>query len=208
MTAVNLNKKDFCCMKRIFFLIVTTLLFSSPIISYAQNEPIDYLAPKLIVPRDIYVESKIPIRVNFTVKAVDDVDGNVPVQCDRGSGSVFKIGKTTVRCEAIDSSGNVRRASFIVTVGYDIVQIPSWIKQTTKFWTSGMIDDKVHAEAVGFLIQEKIIKVPFAKTPNYVESEIPVWIKTNAQDWVDGHISDDEYSITLQWLINRGIIRI
>lgn len=194
-------------MKTVFFLAWAMFLASVPL-GYAQSEPIDYLAPKIIVPKDIYVATEIPVKVNFNVKAVDDVDGEIPVECDKISGSVFKIGKTTVRCQSTDMSGKMSTASFVVTTGYDIVDIPSWVKQTTKYWTDGDIDNSTYAETMGYLIQEKIIKVPFAKTPNYSETEIPVWIKTNAQNWAEGSISDDEYSIMLQWLINRNIIKI
>jgi hypothetical protein len=55
-------------------------------------------------------------RVTFKLTATDDVDGAVPVSCQPRSGSRFKIGKTTVRCEATDSSANTARASFTVTV--------------------------------------------------------------------------------------------
>lgn len=194
-------------MKNVLLILCSLLIFSTPL-GFAQTSGIDNLAPKIIVPKDIYVESKIPVPVNFVVKAIDDVEGEVPVNCDKISGSVFKIGKTTVRCIAVDSSGNERRASFIVTVGYTIVQIPAWVKQTTKFWTDGSVEDRTYAETIGFLIKEGIIKVPLAKTPNYSESEIPSWIRTSAQYWVDGYITDDEYSIMLQWLINRSIIKI
>ena len=40
----------------------------------------------------------------------------MPAVCRPKSGSRFKIGKTTVRCEATDSSANVAKASFTVTV--------------------------------------------------------------------------------------------
>lgn len=55
-------------------------------------------------------------RVTFMVKATDGVDGAVPISCQPRPGSRFKIGKTTVRCEATDSSGNTAKAAFIVTV--------------------------------------------------------------------------------------------
>jgi len=55
-------------------------------------------------------------RVTFKVTATDDVDGAVPVACQPRSGSRFKVGKTTVRCEATDSSANMVKAAFIVTV--------------------------------------------------------------------------------------------
>ena len=54
--------------------------------------------------------------VIFTVKATDGVDGVVPISCQPRSGSHLKIGKTTVRCEATDSSGNIAKEAFTVTV--------------------------------------------------------------------------------------------
>ena len=55
-------------------------------------------------------------RVTFKVTATDDVDGTLPVSCQPRSGSRFKVGRTTVRCEATDSSGNTAKATFAVTV--------------------------------------------------------------------------------------------
>ena len=55
-------------------------------------------------------------RVTFKVAATDDIDGAVPAKCRPRSGSRFKIGRTTVRCEASDSSANTVNASFVVTV--------------------------------------------------------------------------------------------
>lgn len=186
--------------------VIILSVFSNNAFAQSNPEPTSSLAPKLIMPQDIYVESTIPVSVNFIVTAIDDVDGQVPVNCDKTSGSMFKIVKTTIRCEAEDSEGNRITGNFLVTVGYEIVQIPLWVKQTTKFWIENSIDDKTYAQSIGFLIQEKIIKVPFAKTPNYSETEIPIWIKTNTTYWVEGDISDDEYSIMLQWLISRNMI--
>lgn len=167
-----------------------------------DNEP-----PKLFIPKDIYILSKNPIKVDFKVRAIDNADGIVNVQCDKTSNTIFKLGKTTVRCETKDFAGNKSRASFIVTVGYNIVQIPSWVKQPTKMWIENSIDDETYAKTMGFLIKERLVQIPFAKNPNNSESEIPVWIKTNAKSWVDNKITDDEYSIILQWLINQNIIQ-
>jgi hypothetical protein len=55
-------------------------------------------------------------RVTFRVTATDEVDGALPVSCRPGSGSRFEVGRTTVRCEATDSSGNTAEAGFIVGV--------------------------------------------------------------------------------------------
>ena len=55
-------------------------------------------------------------KVTYKVRASDAVDGPVPTVCRPRSGSRFKIGKTTVRCSATDSSGNTGKASFAVAV--------------------------------------------------------------------------------------------
>jgi len=200
--------------KKLGLFLITVLsisLFSATASGDMQENPskiIDYESPKLFVPNDIYILSKNPIQIDFKVEAIDNIDGKVQVQCDKISGATFKLGKTIVRCETKDSVGNTSRASFVVTIGYNIVQIPSWVKQPTKLWIENSIDDKTYAKTMGFLIKERLIQIPFAKSPNYSESEIPIWIKTNAKSWIDNEISDDEYSIILQWLLNRNIIQL
>jgi hypothetical protein len=56
------------------------------------------------------------VRVTFRITARDNVDGSVRVACRPPSGSRFKVGRTTVKCSAIDTSANEARASFTVTV--------------------------------------------------------------------------------------------
>jgi HYR domain len=56
------------------------------------------------------------IRVTYRVTASDAVDGAVTVACAPRSGTRFKVGRTTVKCTATDSSGNVKTARFTVTV--------------------------------------------------------------------------------------------
>jgi hypothetical protein len=54
--------------------------------------------------------------VTYTVTAADTVDGSVPAVCQPRSGSLFKLGRTSVTCAATDTSGNVARGKFTVTV--------------------------------------------------------------------------------------------
>jgi len=56
------------------------------------------------------------VRVTFKLGAVDAVDGAVPVVCAPKSGSRFRIGRTRVRCLAMDGSGNGQIATFTVIV--------------------------------------------------------------------------------------------
>lgn len=55
-------------------------------------------------------------RVVFRVTARDDRDGAVATACSPRSGTRFSLGRTRVRCEAVDSSGNSATASFVITV--------------------------------------------------------------------------------------------
>jgi HYR domain-containing protein len=56
------------------------------------------------------------VRVSYVVTATDDVDGPVPVMCKPRSGHRFHIGRTTVLCSATDTSGNLAKARFRITV--------------------------------------------------------------------------------------------
>jgi len=89
------------------------------------------------------------------------------------------------------------------------VKIPLWIKTSTSFWVDGFSSDTELVNAFQWLIQNGIIQVPYAESP---EDEsivtIPSWVKTSAGFWVDSRISDDEFLLNIKWLINNGIIRV
>ena len=55
-------------------------------------------------------------RVPYHVTAQDDQDGTAQVSCTPRSGTRFRIGKTKVTCDALDSSANAVSASFTITV--------------------------------------------------------------------------------------------
>lgn len=55
-------------------------------------------------------------RVRYVVTARDAVDGSTQVTCSPRSGSQFKVGRTKVSCSAADTSGNMARAQFTITV--------------------------------------------------------------------------------------------
>ena len=81
-------------------------------------EFLDATPPTLKVPANIVVNATSPLgaKVTFEVTSSDDSGGAVTVACTPASGSVFKIGVTTVTCTATDLAGNVGRDSFKVKV--------------------------------------------------------------------------------------------
>jgi hypothetical protein len=54
--------------------------------------------------------------VEYDIVGVDVVDGEIAAKCEPPSGTRFPAGTTTVQCSATDSSGNVGRGTFTVTV--------------------------------------------------------------------------------------------
>ena len=88
-------------------------------------------------------------------------------------------------------------------------EIPDWIKQVAEFWITDQIDDEDFVQVIEYLVQQEIIAIPYAESPEDESSaSIPSWIKTKSEFWVEGEISDDEFAIGLEWLINNGIIQV
>ena len=191
----------------IIFAVSFAIILAGGIGDVSATEQPTALYSKIITNGDLYVKSDRSVQIPFSVTATDSFDNPIPVECDKTPETMFQTGKTTVRCMAVDSFGDEVRDSFVVTVGYEIVQIPDWLKQMTQFWTSGSIPDAQYFQTLSFLLDEKVIHVPYTKTPkSNVNHEVPNWIKVNAEKWVQGDLSNDEFSIGIQWMIDRRII--
>jgi len=192
----------------IIFAVSSSIIFAVNVNDASAVELSNITSPKIITDGDLYIKSKIPTQVSFNVVATDSLNKPIPVECNKTLNTIFKTGKTTVRCMAVDSFGNEVRDSFVVTVGYEIVQIPDWFKQTAKFWAYQTMSDDEYIQTIDFLIDEQIIHIPQTKTPkDKADSNIPMLIKTNAEKWGKGEMSDDEFSIGIQWMLNQGMIQ-
>ncbi len=79
----------------------------------------DLIAPKFVgaTSRKVVAPRRAKrVRVRYVVTATDAVDGPVLATCRPRSGTRFRIGRTQVRCSAIDTSANTATASFRITV--------------------------------------------------------------------------------------------
>jgi hypothetical protein len=83
--------------------------------------------------------------------------------------------------------------------------IPPWIKNTARWWASGIIPDKDFVLGIQYLIQNKIITVG-PTVQGQTEDRVPSWVKNTARWWADDLISDAEFVASLQYLIRSGII--
>jgi len=145
-------------MKQIILLSMTiSILLLQIAASYNAfaTDSTDTVKPTITTQGDIYKISTIPTPVSLSILAVDDVDGQIRVDCDSTSQTIFQIGKTTVRCYTIDSSGNEARASFVVTVGDNFVKIPDWVKNLTQYWLNQQMSDVQYGVTLKYLIEQK-----------------------------------------------------
>ncbi|CAE6487263.1 hypothetical protein [Candidatus Nitrosotenuis uzonensis] len=86
-------------------------------------------------------------------------------------------------------------------------EIPSWVKRTAGWWADNTIGEKDFVLGIEYLVQNKIISVPYtAKSAS--SGSMPLWIKTNAGWWASGMISDSEFVFGIQYLIQHGIIKV
>ena len=98
-------------------------------------------------------------------------------------------------------SGAISNTEFTI-VDDGSIGIPYWVKDLSKLWTSGQMPDREYANAIQFLIDEKIIFNPTLGK----ELRIPEWFKITTSWWANNQISDTEYGKSLQYLINQKVI--
>jgi len=98
----------------------------------------------------------------------------------------------------------VKTISFVVSEQ----EIPQWIKNNAKWWSSNTVSDSEFISGLEFLIQEGLITIYPGSSIVVSEQEIPDWIKNNAKWWANDQISDDDFVKSIQYLVKKGIIRI
>jgi len=170
----------------------------------------DRTAPLILVPSDIVVGADDPngAIVDFSVKAIDDVDGVIRTTCTPSSSSYFPIGTTKVICQASDSAGNKDEKSFTVTVKTESVVIPDWVREVAGFWCNDEIEDSSFIDGIEYLIKNNVIMIPTTSSGSSSTQLIPDWVKNNACWWSENQISDNDFASGLQYLIKNGIIQI
>jgi len=79
----------------------------------------DLVAPQLILPGSllkVFAMSKEGAIVNYEARAIDDIDGEIPISCSPTSGSIVPVGTFNIVCAATDAAGNSALNSFMVAV--------------------------------------------------------------------------------------------
>lgn len=85
--------------------------------------------------------------------------------------------------------------------------IPSWVKKTAGWWSSGAIGDDGFLQAIEYLVDKKMVKFSdYSKPDPNKNPTIPHWLKKTAGWWTQGIISDEEFAEAINHLLEQGII--
>ena len=88
------------------------------------------------------------------------------------------------------------------------IQIPSWIKNNAKWWSSDQLGDAEFIQGIQYLIDKGVMVVPKSQPSTSSSDQIPKWIKSNAGWWADDKITDDEFVKGIEYLVSSGIIKL
>lgn len=142
--------------------------------------------------QEVKIDKKTGVLLDFKVSHAQTISGQQTI-----TGTSFVLSNTNI----ITTSNLLGSTS--------ATSIPNWIKNTAKWWSDGTVSDSEFVQAIQYLIQQEILKIPQSAQLNQVQSsQIPQWIKTNAGWWSKDQISDGDFIKGIQYLISNGIIKI
>ncbi|MBI1828057.1 MAG: S8/S53 family peptidase [Thaumarchaeota archaeon] len=84
--------------------------------------------------------------------------------------------------------------------------IPSWIKNTAKWWSQGAVTDDDFVKGIQYLVQQGVIAVPTTQVSSQSSHAIPSWVKNSAKWWSEGQVGDSDFVKGIQYLVQNGII--
>ena len=118
-------------------------------------------------------------------------------------GGLWKPGKYAIQVEIANSLAETDIVINPVQQGQTTTSenhMPIWIKNTAKWWSDGKVSNGEFIQAIQYLIQHGIIKIPNYYSKSMTTQSLLPWIKNNAGLWADGKISDDDFVNVLQYM--------
>ena len=86
-------------------------------------------------------------------------------------------------------------------------ELPNWIKNNAKHWSSDTVSNSEFIDGIKYLIDEGVL-IESDTVLSVSGQELPNWIKNNAKWWANNQISDEDFVQSIQYLIKKDIIRI
>jgi hypothetical protein len=118
-------------------------------------------------------------------------------------GGLWKPGKYEIQVQIANSIAEANITINSIQQGESTTtetHMPNWIKNMAKWWSDGKISNSEFIQAVQYLIQQGILKVPNYYSNTMTTQSLLPWIKNNAALWANGQISDDDFVNILQYL--------
>jgi hypothetical protein len=90
------------------------------------------------------------------------------------------------------------------------LDIPPWIKNNAKWWSTDATTTSEFLRAIEFLINQRVLVIPdtIQGQSESMGSGVPAWVKNNASWWANDVIADSEFVSAIQYLISQGIIQV
>ncbi len=112
-----------------------------------------------------------------------------------------KTVKMHIAINTIDWSG----LGTVIQTSQAAAAIPSWVKNTSKWWSEGSVTDSDFIKAIQYLIQKGMIKIPTTQVTGQSQG-VPSWVKKTAKWWSEGSVTDSDFIKGIQYLVQNGII--
>jgi len=150
------------------------------------------------------------VPLNVTITYPDGQSQNFGVNLSNSGSykSVISINQDSLSgLYKIELSYNTSHIGIISFLVYN-PEIPDWVKNNAKRWSSTLISDSEFIGGIEYLIEEGFIVISPTESILIHEQTIPDWVKNNAKWWSDNLISDEDFIKLIHYLITKGIIRI
>ena len=152
----------------------------------------------------IHLVERYPHQVQIDVNEVLFVP--IPVES-----SVFTIvyGSQAIQSEPTSNNSLIVNLALNKDPSPEPKVIPTWVKNTAKWWSSGKIDDTTFVEGIKYLMEEKILDIPdLPYSATWHDKQVPDWVKNTAIWWADDLIHEDDFIKGIKFLVETGVIQI
>jgi len=188
----------------------TSSFYSSPQLSaYEIVKPLSGKIEEIILSGSIKNQKRgVPLNVTITYPDGRSQNFGSTLSNSGSYKSVISINEDSLsglyKIELSYNTSHIGIISFVVSNP----EIPDWIKNNAKRWSSTLISDSEFIDGIEYLIEQDLMVIPPTESSSPYGQKTPDWIKNNAKWWADDLISDEDFVKSIQYLVEKGIIRI
>jgi len=188
----------------------TSSFYSSPQLSaYEIVKPLSGKIEEIVLSGSIKNQKRgVPLNVTITYPDGRSQNFGTTLSNSGSYKSVISINEDSLpglyKIELSYNTSHIGIISFVVSNP----EIPDWIKNNAKRWSSTSISNSEFIGGIEYLIEEGLIVISPIESSSLYEQKTPDWIKNNAKWWADDLISDEDFVKSIQYLVTKGIIRI